>query len=476
MALCGCGTDGGCGCEIQAGSGISVSGTGEAVDPFIVSATGTAAAIEDADTATVSMHVTGDGSGADPVTVSADVRLDPSGGLTSSIAGVAVAVDETGPNALTPGPNGLRVVPGAVDLDPDGALESGPDGLGLVIDPIAGNEATIGPAGLRVVTDFAPMTHRINVLEHITRAQRVVFNQGAHRANLTQVSWVNMMIIPPMEQLQSAAYYNVAMPPAGTVVTGMFGAPNATVVTNLGDTFIPLGDWQTLWYLLPTASSTATSSPSQFRVCAYGNAPRLPDNAILIAWRSGMEDKEVHWADGSITVPWRKAGDVLRQQQSAPPAIGVAINLGSAGTQRCSYRRVNNVWEVEAVYAWAGTGIAAPGGGSLYQAVDFAAPGYDVSRTQWDRSGTCAFWTADNGAAPNRGYKFSGIAVMPPLSTRIYFEVPAHTTAAFLERMRIWDGAGGSATAFPNVGRALDTSGSRLEVSLRVPAGSLPQP
>lgn len=465
--LCGC-PDSGCQCVVTGGPGITITGTGDDLDPYTVSLDSDPAALIPADTSTVDMHTATTAGGTE---LSADVRLDPDGGLSSTAAGLGVDVDGTGPNALTTGPNGLRVVPGAVDLDPDGGLISGPDGLGVRLDPAAPNAASITGAGLRVVPDLSAITTRIDMLTHISRAQRILYNQGSPKVNLTQVSWVNLIAIPPMEQQQRASYYNVSMPPVGTTITGMHGAPNTTVVASGSDRYIPLGDWQALWYLLPTDQATGTSVAANLRRTSYGvNAPRMPDNAILIAWRSGMEDKEVHWGDGSISVPWRVAGDVLRQQQQAPPAIGQAINLGSSGFQRVSYRRINHVWQVKGYYSWGGTGIAAPGGGYLYQAIDFAAPVVDYTRTQWLGVGTGQFYTPVGG-----GFAFTVTPTMDAGATRIMFNASRSTTFTDTRWMRVWDGSGGADTAFPNVGSPGYVSGAWLSFALDVPAGALPQ-
>ena len=466
MSSCGC-PDGDA-TTLHGGAGIAVTGTGSEVDPYIVTATDDPSALLATDTTTIDMHAVDTAGG---IELSADARVDPEGGVQSGPAGLRVAIDATTTNALTTGPDGLLVVPGAVDLDPDGGIVSGPDGLGVLLDPATPNAASITAAGLRVVPDLSSITTRIDMLTHISRAQRITYNQGSPKVNLTQVSWVNMIVIPPMEQQQSAAHYNVAMPPVGTTITGMHGAPNTAVVAAGADRYIPLGDWQALWYLLPTDSASSTSVAANIRRTSFGtNAPAMPDNAILIAWRSGMEDKEVHWADGSISVPWRVAGDVLRQQQSAPPAIGQAINLGSSGFQRVSYRRIDHVWQVKGYYSWGGTGIAAPGGGYLYQAIDFAAPAIDYTRTQWIGVGTGQFYTPTGG-----GFAFTVTPTMGAGATRIMFNVPRSTTLTDTRWMRVWDGSGGADTAFPNVGSSIDVSGAWLSFTLEVPAGALPQ-
>jgi hypothetical protein len=76
MARCGC-SGSSCSCIIQSGTGVVVSGSGTAGNPYIISANTGSLTI--ADSPTVDLTLTGDGSPGTPYELSADVILDPSG-------------------------------------------------------------------------------------------------------------------------------------------------------------------------------------------------------------------------------------------------------------------------------------------------------------------------------------------------------------------------------------------------------------
>ncbi len=74
MARCGCaGTT--CGCKVNAGSGIEVTGTGTAQDPYIISIDGLSIAdtLEVDDTASINLTLNGAGTALDPYILSAVV-------------------------------------------------------------------------------------------------------------------------------------------------------------------------------------------------------------------------------------------------------------------------------------------------------------------------------------------------------------------------------------------------------------------
>lgn len=76
MAGRGCGCAGGaCSCSVTGGDGIDVSGTGTAIDPFVVTAEidQLAGTIVFSDSATIDFTVSGDGTPSSPMTVSAAI-------------------------------------------------------------------------------------------------------------------------------------------------------------------------------------------------------------------------------------------------------------------------------------------------------------------------------------------------------------------------------------------------------------------
>ncbi|PWI15953.1 hypothetical protein DI272_18635 [Streptomyces sp. Act143] len=137
MAKC-CGVSP-CNCRVTAGPGVTVTGNGSAANPYTISADAaepTALAV--ADSTTVDLGLTGTGAAGDPYTVTADVIVDP-----SPPAG--------GTNLLQSGPDGLFVE----CADVRGCLSAG-DGIdydpatGVIAADIsgdAGNQTTIGSDG-----------------------------------------------------------------------------------------------------------------------------------------------------------------------------------------------------------------------------------------------------------------------------------------------------------------------------------------
>lgn len=89
MARCGC-VSTGCACLIQAGSGILVTGTGNVGDPYIVAATGGGggSVVQVADTSTIDLSISGDGSGGNPYIISGVVVTE---GIQDLIGAMAVA-------------------------------------------------------------------------------------------------------------------------------------------------------------------------------------------------------------------------------------------------------------------------------------------------------------------------------------------------------------------------------------------------
>lgn len=66
-----------CGCKVIAGTGVTVSGTGTAADPYVItnSASNLADALQVTDSVTVDMVKTGSGTNLDPTIISANVTM-----------------------------------------------------------------------------------------------------------------------------------------------------------------------------------------------------------------------------------------------------------------------------------------------------------------------------------------------------------------------------------------------------------------
>ncbi|XVV34951.1 hypothetical protein ACQPXT_13280 [Streptomyces sp. CA-100214] len=107
-----------CSCRVVAGTGATVTGNGSAANPYTISTDPAATALVVQDTPTVDLGLTGTGAAGDPYTVTADVQLDPT-------------PPQGGDNLLQAGPEGLFVE--CADLR--GCFSAG-DGAGY--DPTTG--------------------------------------------------------------------------------------------------------------------------------------------------------------------------------------------------------------------------------------------------------------------------------------------------------------------------------------------------
>ena len=81
----------------------------------------------------------------------------------------------------------------------------------------------------------------------------------------------------------TAGYFDIETPAAGTVITGLGSTPDVTCVDG-----IPMGLWQSLWYILPLGSSEV-SVPANFRIANYSSMLDviIPSRWILIATTNG---------------------------------------------------------------------------------------------------------------------------------------------------------------------------------------------
>ncbi|CAL9538029.1 hypothetical protein [Streptomyces sp. enrichment culture] len=162
-----------CNCRVTAGPGVTVSGNGSVALPYVVSAGGATTAVEAADTPTVDTTVTGTGAAGAPYVVSASVILDPAppeGGdnliqagpdglylecaqvRTCLVAGTGITYDpDTGEIAATGGAAEPLVTEDStcIAFTGDGTAGS-PLTATPIVDPAPGNALSCGPDGLMV--------------------------------------------------------------------------------------------------------------------------------------------------------------------------------------------------------------------------------------------------------------------------------------------------------------------------------------
>ena len=80
----------------------------------------------------------------------------------------------------------------------------------------------------------------------------------------------------------TSGFFDITVPAAGTVITGVGGAANKTVVA----AGIPLAAWEALYYILPFGSNNS-SVAANFRVVGYTTDITVPYNWLLLCVRNG---------------------------------------------------------------------------------------------------------------------------------------------------------------------------------------------
>jgi hypothetical protein len=93
----------------------------------------------------------------------------------------------------------------------------------------------------------------------------------------------------------TTGYFDIDMPPAGTVIPGVGGTANKTVSAS----GIPLNVWEALYYILPIGG-TQTGLPGNFRVAQYTSDLDIPYNWVLIAVRNGDTPGKLYLNNGII--------------------------------------------------------------------------------------------------------------------------------------------------------------------------------
>jgi hypothetical protein len=137
-------------------------------------------------------------------------------------------------------------------------------------------------------------------LYYSIRAQSQITGGGIRATDASyNISWSARFIFISLgndPDLATGGFFQIDMPPTGTVIPG-FGAATAKTVT-AGK--IPLGSWDALWYEIPYGS-TGASVPSNFRITNYSSAYVVPNNWVLLCIRN-PDAQTVEWATGGNDV------------------------------------------------------------------------------------------------------------------------------------------------------------------------------
>lgn len=472
-----------CGCVaqlptyLQAGAGVAVTGLGTEQQPYVITAATTEAALNFVDTTTVDLSKTGAGTVVSPFQVSAVVKLDAQGGIVSGPSGLGVAIDTNPGNILTLTSSGKLRASGsaAVLIADDGGLRDTEFGLAMKLDPASPVPIELTTAGLKVgpVDATGPasiVNNRLSLLLQILRHQEALMGGGAHRANTGYVQWSQPFyaIAPRKTGLQNAVFYKMDPPVAGQVITGVGGATNKTVpAAGNYSGMVPLADWESIWYLVPTASAVTDTVQGNYRVAGYSAVSDLPDNAVLVAYRSGTSDKTVTWGDRQSSVPWNLGANPI-SAEGQNGVGGGALNLGSGGSQSLWWRVLDGMLEVDMFVVW-GSGATAPPG-NIYWDLPVAAknPAHNLNKVAHNQVGWGKFFSSASGGKAAMDWQV--IPYIAGNSQRIYFTVPTAGNDTRLLRFRIWNGITSPGTGTPYISEGeLHTMSSELQAGMRFP-------
>lgn len=216
--------------------------------------------------------------------------------------------------------------------------------------------------------------------------QRCIQMQGGGLRFVTStgISWNSRIIAMGFGKdthVAPSGYFDITMPPDGTVVTGHGGMTSVTVAS--GE--IPLQAWAALYYDLPLGA-TATSQNANFHIVGYTSDYIVPDTWVLLAvrhWETALGTIGVYWWDGREQDYWR-----------APTFLNSWVNYNTANYLGARYRREGGVVTVEGLIA-SGT-ISATSTGNAF-----------ILPAGYRPSGTMIFGTASSAGTQSSIYVYS---------------------------------------------------------------------
>lgn len=135
-----------------------------------------------------------------------------------------------------------------------------------------------------------------------------------------------------------SGYFNIEMPPDGTVITGYGGAANQTVTGG----YIPMSVWCALWYELPLTFGN-TSLPGNFKLTSYTGTYTVPNNWIRIAQRNSDSPNLIYWGDGRR----QGASTTIAVDRTTPdvPSARVKKTTDQTGLVSGAFTRIT--WDAE---------------------------------------------------------------------------------------------------------------------------------
>lgn len=234
---------------------------------------------------------------------------------------------------------------------------------------------------------------------NVTGGGTVTYNSAA------ELRWTQRFIIIANGRgayFSTNGFFDITIPADGTVITGVGGAANQTVVAG----GIPIPIWTALYYILPIGSSNV-SQPGNFRMVTYTGDLDVPPNWFMVAVRNSDNGGALRLCNGvTLTPGWTSTAANPYQQYSLTGHTHVATtDLTATGIKDATtFLRGDNTWAV-------------PGGGAV-------AP---LARTVYHPANETTL--ATNQTSPTELHANLAITFTAPTSgkVRVLLEAPGRT-------------------------------------------------
>lgn len=147
--------------------------------------------------------------------------------------------------------------------------------------------------------------------DKMARIQRVLTGGGIRQVDATGVAWSQRFIAigSGVDSLSPNGYFDITMPPDGTVIP-VYSSTTATTAT-VASGVVPISTWGTLYYDVPLGE-TYTSDPSRFKIVSYNKLTpqfEVPTSWVAICTRNTDSLSAGYtWGDGRSQDYWRSVG------------------------------------------------------------------------------------------------------------------------------------------------------------------------